>query len=519
MYYLTIDLGTSGPKVVLFDKQLNAISDSFKETPFYLFDGGGAEQNPDEWWTAIVDATKEVIQVSGVQPSDISAINVTTQWSGTVAVDRNGEPLMNCINWMDSRGAKYIKKMVGGFPEIAGYNLFKVLKWIHLTGGAPTHSGKDPIAHILYIKEELPEIYQQTHKFLEPKDYINFKLTGQFAASYESITLHWITNNRNINKVTYSNELLKIAGIQREKLPDLRPSVEVLDKLSDKAAGELGLNTSIPVVMGTPDIHSAAVGSGAIQDFEGHIYIGTSSWIGSHVPFKKTDLAHNIATLPSALPSRYLIVNEQETAGEIIKFLSDNILFANDALHVDRPQDFYKKWNDTASCSPAGANGLFFLPWVFGERSPIDESFLRGGLINLSLQHNRSDMARAAMEGVAMNARWLLKYVEKMAGRPFEWINLIGGGAQSDLWCQIYADICNRTIRRVKNPILCNARGAAMLAALATGSLSKDEVEKQVPIEKEFHPNPENRTLYDNKFKDFVSFYKANKKIFKHLNS
>lgn len=198
-----------------------------------------------------------------------------------------------------------------------GYDVFKLKRWLQLTGGIPSHSGKDPIAHILFLKNERPNIYSQTYKFLEPKDYINLKFTGKFAASYDSIALHWLTDNRDLSRVDYNERLLRMAGVERDKFPDLRRAVDILGSVRGEVAHELGLREDVQVVMGTPDVQAAAIGSGAVRDFEGHLYIGTSSWLTCHVPYKKTDIFHNMATLPSAIPERYFIANEQEQRGPV----------------------------------------------------------------------------------------------------------------------------------------------------------------------------------------------------------
>ncbi|MGD9099448.1 MAG: FGGY family carbohydrate kinase, partial [Anaerolineae bacterium] len=202
-YILALDLGTSGPKAALVSTDGEILDYEFEETPVLLLPDGGAEQRPDDWWNAILAASKRVLGKGTVPLEDVVAISCTSQWSGTVAVDRAGQPLMNAIIWMDSRGAQYIEEITGGPFKLEGYSVWKLQRWLRLTGGVPGHSGKDPIAHILYIKRNLPEIYRQTYKFLEPKDYINLRLTGQFAAAFDSITLHWVTDNRDLSQVTY----------------------------------------------------------------------------------------------------------------------------------------------------------------------------------------------------------------------------------------------------------------------------------------------------------------------------
>ena len=519
-HILTIDLGTGGPKVALFTSIGELVAHTFAPTPIHLKPNGGAEQDPAEWWAAIKTAASELWSKVKVDPASVIAVNVTSQWSGTVAVDKNGDPLMNSIIWMDSRGAPYIEKITDGAIKVEGYAVGKIMAWLKKTGGAPGQSGKDPLAHILYIRDKHPEVYQKTHKFLEPKDYLNLKLTGQFASSFETITLHWVTDNRDINNIKYDEKLLKLTTLDRNKLPDLKASTDILGKITPEAAKDLGVTPDASVVMGTPDLQSAAVGSGAVLDFQAHLYIGTSAWLTCHVPFKKTDINHNMAALPSALPGKYFIANEQETAGECLDFLKENVFYAKDALsEAEAPEDFYVRLDQLATETPAGAEKLMFFPWLYGERSPIEDHSVRGGFFNLNLRHNRAHMVRAVMEGVACNSRWLLMYVEKMVKKQFDAVNMIGGGAKSDIWCQIHADVFNRPIRKVKLPILANSRGAAYLAALALNTLKIEDIPQKIEIEQTFRPNPDNRKLYDDLFTEYVDFYKRNKKAYKRLNS
>ena len=518
-YILAIDLGTNGPKVALVTTEGEVIGHEFESTPLYLLPNGGAEQNPDEWWGAITKAARRLLS-RGIAPiENIVAVCCTSQWSGTVAVDADGRHVMNAIIWMDTRGAPYIQRIARGLINVEGYGLSKILNWIRLTGGAPGHAGKDPIAHILYIQNELPEIYQQTYKFLEPKDFINLRLTGRFAASYDSIALHWVTDNRDLTKVEYNERLLEITTLEAEKLPELKRAVDILGPISSAAAAELGVSEGIPVVMGTPDMHSASIGSGAVGDYEGHLYIGTSSWLTCHIPFKKTDLAHNMGALPSAIPERYFIANEQECAGVCLKFLKDNILYHEDELLAEaRVPDIYKVFDQIAEKAPPGSEKLIFTPWLYGERTPVDDHSIRGGLHNLSLQSTRAHLIRAILEGVAYNTRWLMGYVEKLIKRPFGSINMIGGGANSNIWCQIHADVLDRTIRQVKDPIQANARGAGILASVALGYTTFDDVSKNIQIANTYQPNPANRRIYDELFAEFVHIYERNHKMYARLN-
>jgi xylulokinase len=518
-YVLAIDLGTSGPKVALVSTAGEVVGYEFEETPLILLPNGGAEQRPDDWWNALKTASRRLLAQGVVPTEDIIALNCTTQWSGTVAVDRDGHPLMNAIIWMDSRGAPYVRRITDGIVKIERFGIWKLLQWLRLTGGVPGHAGKDPIAHILYLKYELPEIYGATYKFLEPKDYLNLRLTGKFAASYDSITLHWITDNRDIRNVTYHDGLVKMSEVDPGKLPELTRANDILGPIKPEVAQELGLPEDLQVVTGTPDVQSAAIGSGAVKDFDGHLYIGTSSWIACHVPFKKTDVSHGIASLPSAIPGRYLVANEQETSGACLKFFRDNILYHKDELLAEEgAPDVYKIFDRIAEKVPAGSGKLIFTPWLYGERTPVDDHFVRGGLHNLSLDTTREHLIRAVFEGVAYNGRWLLRYVEKFIGRKFDGLNMIGGGASSNIWCQIHADVLNRTIRQVEDPIQANIRGAAFLASAALGYLAYDDISDRVRIVNTYTPNPANRKIYDELFAEFVEIYKREKKMYARLN-
>lgn len=511
-HVLAIDLGTSGPKVALVSPSGAVVTGEFEPVDLILLPGGGAEQDPKAWWSAIVSAAGRVIAANPDTP--IAAVSVTSQWSGTVAVDSSGRPIGNAIIWMDTRGEPYVANLIGGPVRVQGYDLRKARKWIQLTGGAPTRAGKDPIAHILYLRNEKPEVYQQTRFFLEPKDYVNFLLTGEAKATFDSITLHWLTDNRDPAHVDYHDELLTYAGIDRALLPDLLPATATVGGLTDIAAGALGVDAGTPVLAGTPDVHSAAIGSGTTADLAGSLYVGTSSWITCHVPFKKTDLPHNIASLPAAIPNRYLVLNEQETAGKAIEWLAD-MLYPDD---TDR-MGVYTNMNDIAGSVLPGSGGVIFTPWLFGERTPVEDATLRGGFFNQSLETGREEMIRAVFEGVAYNSRWLLGHVEKIAGSTLDPIVMAGGGALSDVWGQIFADVLKRTIKQAADPIMVNVRGAGLLAHAALGNIAWSDIPGLVPMAATYQPNRANSATYDRLYDAFRRIHKANRRIYRRLNS
>ncbi|HWJ97689.1 MAG TPA: FGGY-family carbohydrate kinase, partial [Acidimicrobiales bacterium] len=491
-HVLAIDLGTGGPKAALVTPEGRITAHEFEPTPLELLGDGGAEQDPDGWWAAITTAVRRLLDGGHVAADDIVAVSVTSQWCGTVAVDAGGKHLYPAVIWMDSRGAPYVEELVTGRLNVAGYDAFRLKSWIQKTGGIPSHSGKDPIAHILWLKHHQPDVYRATDTFLEPCDYLNARLTGRICASYDSITAHWLTDNRDLSHVRYDPQLLGWCGLTEAQLPELVPSASVVGTVLPAVAEEWGLTPATKVVTATGDVHSAVVGSGALGDFEGHLYMGTSSWLSCHIPTKRTDLLNNQAALPSAVPGRYFLANEHEVGGGALLWLRDQAQMIRD---VDEA-------NELAETAAPGSGRVIFTPWLNGERTPVDDHTIRGGWNNVSLTTTRPELVRSVFEGVAFNSRWLLDTVEKFVKRPLDGLNFIGGGARSDLWCQMHADVCDRVIRRVAEPQHANTRGAAFVAWLALGRQTLDELNRAVTIEREFHPDPDGRAAYAPLYKE-----------------
>jgi xylulokinase len=507
-YVLAVDLGTGGPKVAVVATNGRIVAHAAEPVALHLLDGGGAEQDPHEWWSAICAASRRALIAAAVPDEDLIGVGCTSQWSGTVAVGAGGEPLMRAVIWMDSRGNKAIRQVAGGPLNLLGFDPRKLLRWVQVTGGAPGLSGKDPVSHILFIRDECPDVYRDTVTFLEPVDYLNLKLTGRTSASFDSIAAHWVTDNRSIDQVAYDERLLELTGLDRAKLPDLVAPGTILGPLTQDAASDLGLPMGLPVAVGSGDVHSAVFGSGAVADFAAHLYIGTSSWISAHVPFKKTAPTSNVASIPAALAGKYVIVDEHETAGACLTFLRDNLGFADD----------FEAMNAMVDSVGVGSGRVLFTPWLNGERSPVDDHTIRGGFHNLSLSTTRAQMVRAVFEGVAFNSRWLLEAVEKFAGRSLDSLAFIGGGANSDQWAQIHADVLGREIRQVADPVLANVRGAALITLIALGRVEPRQIPSMVEVRRIFTPDESTTAEYDLLFREFVTLYKQTKGIFKRLN-
>jgi xylulokinase len=519
-YVLAVDLGTGGPKVAVVSSSGHIAAHAFEKVPLIVGADGAAEQDPVLWWGAIVEAARRSVADSGVAPEKIVGVGCTAQWSGTVAVGADGHAIGPSIIWMDSRGANQVKRVVRGVLNVQGYSAPKAATWIRRSGGVPSLSGKDPVGHIHFLRHDRPEVYAATAVFLEPVDYLNFRLTGLARASHDSITLHWATDTRDINAVRYDERLIELAGLEWHTLPALVPTGSILGGVTPAAAAELGLLPGTPVVAGTADLHSAAVGSGAVEDFAGHLYIGTSSWISCHVPFKKTDVLTNIASIPSGLPGRYLVADEHETGGACLTWVRDNLLYPKDALDpgVAPPTDLFATLNDVAATVGPGAGGVLFTPWLNGERSPVDDHTIRAGFHNMSLSTTRADLVRAVFEGVALNSAWLLGAVEKFTKRGFASLAFVGGGANSDLWAQIHADVLGCAIRQIDEPVLANVRGAGLLAHLALRHIKVADIPAMVEVKAVYVPDPAAAAVYAPLRKEFVNLYDKTKGIHKRLN-
>jgi xylulokinase len=518
-HVLAIDLGTGGPKVALVALDGALTDRDSGSTRLLLGPGGMAEQDPDDWWRSIGDAVRRLMARGAVAPDAVLAVSVTSQWSGTVAVGRDGRHLMNAMLWMDSRGARYIGAVTGGPVRVAGYDLRKLRRFVSRAGGLPGHSGKDPTAHIHWIRRERPDVYEAARLFLEPADYLNLRLTGRACSSYDCIALHWVADTRDVRAVHYDDGLLRLSGLDPARLPELVPSATVVGALLPQVAQQWGLRAGTPVVTASGDVPSAVVGSGAIADFAGHLYIGTSSWLSCHVPWKRTDLFHNQTTLPSALPGRYFIANEHETAGACLTFLKDTVRIRPDGVATAAGDDaLYRGFDTAAARAPAGAGRVLFTPWLNGERVPVDDRTVRGGFHNLSLGTTGDELIRAVYEGVAYNSRWLLDAVERFVGRDLDTLAFIGGGARSPVWSQIHADVLNRTVRQIADPQHANVRGAAFIAFLALGLADVDDLARRVPVAREYQPDPGNRARYDDMYRAFKDLYKRTRRFYARLN-
>jgi len=518
-YVLAIDLGGGSIKAAIVSETGDVIAHAEENITTHFLKGGAAEQDANEWWHAAKKVAKSAIVQSGVPSDKIIAIGCDSQWSVVVPVDKNGAPVMNAVHWLDTRGGKYNRGIIGGFPRVQGYNLFKLIKYIRLTGLAPTPSGVDSLGHVLFIKHERPEIYQKTYKFLEPMDYLTSRLTGKITATQKTMSIFMIMDNRRWGSTTYNEDLLNLAGVEKEKFPDLIANDGIVGSLKPSVAAELGLSTATQVIAGIGDSNASTIGSGAVEDFKPIIYIGTSYYLNCHVPFKKTSVRHMMASISSPFPSKYMLFAEQGAGGRCVEHYLKNIVYADDGFDTGlKPDDAYERFDESAAKVPAGSEGLIFLPWLNGSWAPSEHPYMGGGFMNLSLSTTRDHMSRAIMEGLAYNSRWCKDAAEKFIGHPIERLRFSGGGALSDLWSKIHADITGVPIDQVDDPTNSTVRGTALLTLMSLGYHSPDDISKFVRIKQTFEPDEANQAVYDMMFAQYKMLFKRNKKVFTALN-
>jgi xylulokinase len=504
-WILAVDLGTGGPKTGAVSLRGELLAHAVAAVRTTYTPDGGAVQDPAEWWDAIRAGVGEVLASGSVGPGDLAGVGITGQWGSTVPVDGDGRAVASCRLWADTRGGRFAARAMGGPVSVFGYSPANIVRWVQITGGAPSPNGADPLGHELYMRNCEPELYAKTVSLLEPLDYIGLRFTGRAAATPASMILSWLTDNRPGAKPSYVPELVRRSGRDATKLPPLVATGSVIGDVLPEVAADLGV-PSVPVVAGVPDLHGSFVGSGAVAPYQAHITISTTAWIACEVPSKRTDVVHQMASVPGLRPNAYLVANNHETAGLCLQWVRDAMGHTS-----------YDDLCALAATAPAGSGGVIFTPWLKGERTPVEDRTLRAAFLNLSIDTARAHLVRAVLEGVAFNARWLLDAVEKFVGRPLPVLRILGGGAQSDLWCQIHADVLGRRIERVAEPMFACLRGAGLFAAMSLGRLSLDDIPALVRVSDTFEPAPA-REVYEPMYAEFKRFYGALHGAYARLN-
>lgn len=512
-FIISYDFGTSSVKAALVDENGNIVADSSCHYPLYIPHPGWVEQDPADWWRAMQTVTAELISISRQPSSSINAMSICAQMCGVLPVDNKGSPLSNCLIWLDTRSMEIAQRITHGSIKISGYGLFPLLRWLWCTNGAPNLSGRDPVSKILWLRENSPELWSNIVKILDVKDYLVYRCCKRFITTPDCAHLTWLMDSRP-GKICWSEYLLSHLDIDREIFPEICRPEEIAGKLDQETATELGLKAGIPVIAGAGDLTASALGAGSLLESEPHLHIGSSSWLGVHLKNRNVDVINNIGTICSADTDRYLLVAAQQTGAMCLDWACN--VFG--ILRHDNKPD-YDRFNRMAAESPAGARGLIFLPWLLGECVPNNIPAGCAGFINLSCEHALQDMFRSILEGVALNILWAYKAINKRL-KNIENVRFFGGGAYSELWCQILADTIELPIKRIEKPHLAGVSGAAMLASIALGWQNNlTDAVKTARINTTFYPDSNNTDCYKQQFEKFLGHYKKSKSAYYKNNS
>ncbi len=495
------DVGTSSVKSVLIDDSGNILNHSTHSYPLYTPQPGWVEQEPEDYWNAIVANTKKLIGEK--YKENILGIVFTTQAMGIIPVDRKGNVLRRNISWVDGRAEDQAKWMMGMF---GGKATFKSFIGIEITG-------KDVIPKLRWLKQNEHEVYKATHKILDVNGYLRFKATGKMAAEWSGACSYGF----NLKKKDWDYLLFGAIGFDKTKLPKLIRSVDIAGTLTDEAAAELGLPGHIPVFGGCDDTQSAAIGSGSTEEGQAHAYIGTSAWIGVTTA-KSPKFKNGAVCLQSADPDKNLVIGITESAGNNLEWLI-NQFYKKEAEEIGR-ENIYALLDEEAEKVPAGSDNLIITPWFLGERCPVSTTTTRGTVFNLSHEHTRGHFVKALSEGIGYNLRWILENYGKDFGFKINEFRLIGGGSQNGQWMQTIADITGRTVTTTNQPAMAGAIGAAMCAFVGSGIFPGfGSVNKIIKAAKSFSPNPDNGKIYDELFKNYKDIYISLKRTYIRANA
>ena len=502
-YVIGIDLGTSGTKTVLFDQLGNTVASHTVEYPMYQPQNGWAEQDPADWWNATVTTVKAVITESGVSNTDIVGIGISGQMHGLVMLDEANEVIRNSIIWCDQRTAEEcedIEQLVGR------ERLIQITANPALTGFTASK--------IMWVKKHEPENYAKCRHILLPKDYVRFMLTGEYATEVSDASGMQLLD---VGKRCWSDEVLDKLGIDKSYLGKVYESPEITGYVTEEIAALAGLAVGTPVVGGAGDNAAAAVGTGTVVDGAAFTTIGTSGVVYAHTKEMAIDPKGRVHTFCCAVPGEWHVMGVTQGAGLSLKWFRDN--FCQDIIDEAKEKgiDPYDITNVLAEESGISARRLLFLPYLMGERTPHLDPNARGAFIGLSAIHERGDMIRAIMEGVTYSLKDCLAVLEEMGVQPDNML-ACGGGARSDLWRQMMADVYGMNVSTVdskEGPAL----GVAILAMVGAGLYESVEeaCQKVIRVNNTTEKNAENAEKYEKVYHIYKGLYRHLKEDYQQL--
>ena len=488
-YILAHDLGTTGNKANIFDEQGTLVASAFEGYETSYPQAGWAEQDPGDWWNAVCKSTRTLLAQPGLVASDIAVISFSAQMMACLPVTRDGAPLRRAIIWADQRATEQAERL----SDLCGEE-----RMYRLTGHRVSAAYTGP--KMLWVRDHEPDIYARADVFLQAKDYVVFHLTGALATDYSDASG---TNLFNLDRRAWDEDILKAVGIRRDLLPDALPSHQIVGQVSRAAAQEIGLLAGTPVTIGGGDGACATVGAGVVREGDAYNYIGSSSWMAVASPQPIYDPRRRIVNFCHLDPALVCPMGTTQTAGGAYTWLSTWLGDRHENPELYRDMD---SW--AAEIGP-GAEGLLFLPYLMGERSPHWNPQARGAFIGLSMRHTRGHAARAVLEGVGFNLRMVLDALTEQ-GLRIDAMRLIGGGARSSLWRQILADIFGLNILRPQLLAEATSLGAAIAGGVGVGIWSDYGVAHdlaQASIAET--PDPETNRAYEEIYGVFQEIYQA----------
>jgi xylulokinase len=450
-FLLAHDLGTSGNKATLFTIEGKLVKSVTVLYGAHYFNNNWAEQDPADWWNAVCASTRELVQ--GIQTQEIAAVCFSGQMMGCLCVDRDGRPLRPAILYSDQRS---VQECADILRQIDAKEFYRI------TGHRASASYS--VEKLMWVRRNEPGLYARTFKMLHAKDYLNFRLTGVMATEYSDASG---TNLLDLNTRRWSEKLVGITGVDGEKLPTLLASTDIVGELTGTAARELGLHPGIPVVAGGGDGVCAGVGVGSVKPGITYNYLGSSSWIATTTKEPIYDEEMRTFVWAHAVPGFVHPCGTMQTAGGAYAWLKNEICTLEKATAAERGSSPYELMNEQIAASPPGANGLVFLPYLLGERTPRWNPDAKGALIGLTLAHTRADVLRAVMEGITLNLSIILDIFRERT--PISEITVIGGGAKGGVWRKIMADVYQAEILRPNYLEEATSMGAAIIGGVGCG--------------------------------------------------
>lgn len=503
-YLIGIDLGTSGTKTVLFDRAGRVIAHALEEYPLYQEKNGWAEQDPGDWWHAAAATLKRVLSESGVSPAEVKGVGLSGQMHGLVMLDGSGQVLRRSIIWCDQRTAEECEEIT----ERVGAE-----RLIHITAN-PAMTGFTA-SKILWVRKHQPELYARCAHILLPKDYLRYKLTGEFATEVSDASGMQLLD---IPNRCWSSEVLEKLDIDPALLGKVYESPEITGTVTEEAAALTGLAPGTPVVGGAGDNAAAAVGTGVVCNGRAFTTIGTSGVVFAHTDKITIDPKGRVHTFCCAVPGAWHVMGVTQGAGLSLKWFRDNFCAPEIEQAEKQGVDPYVIMDREAEESPIGCNRLLYLPYLMGERTPHLDPDCRGVFFGLSAIHTRSDLIRAVMDGVSYSQRDSVEILRSMGVTMTEMM-ACGGGGTSPLWRQMLADVYNCPVKTVKSkegPAL----GAAILAGVGAGLYPSVQAacEQMIETNPSQEPIPENVPRYEEFYQVYRSLYPALKENFKELS-